>query len=89
MKIRVENTIYPLGQGPTKDKIETSRWEPTEQEILLSVDRALDRQRSDFRPLGEAADRSHTESETLCRSTGPVDRTKQRALLLQLVDRAG
>ena len=80
MKTRVENTIEPLGQDPEKDKFETSRWEPTQQKILLLVDWAVDRQRSNFRPLGKAVDRpvdrrSQAESETLCwstrRSTGP------------------
>jgi len=53
MKIRLENSIDLLGEDPTKDKTETSRWEPTQQISLLSVDRAVDRQRSDFRPLGK------------------------------------
>ena len=35
-----------------------SRWGPTQQETLLSVNRPVDRQRSDFRPLGKAVDRS-------------------------------
>ena len=104
MKTRLENKIDPLGQDPTKDKTESSRWEPTQQNFLLPVDR----QWSDFRPLGKAVDRtvdrsSQTESKTLCRSTRPVDRNKQRALALAadrpdrstevqactLVDRAG
>jgi len=46
--MRVENSIDPLAQDPTKDKTETSRWEPTQQIFLLSVDRAVDRQ-----PLGK------------------------------------
>ena len=51
MKTRLENTIDPLGQDPTKDKTESSRWEPSQQKILLPVDRPVDRQRSDFPPL--------------------------------------
>ena len=75
MKIRLENSIDPLGEDSTKDKTKTSRWEPTQQEILLSVDRAVDCQRSDFRPLGKAVDRAvdHVPKQrvkTLCRSTG-------------------
>ena len=85
MKTRLENIIDPLGQDPTKDKTESSHWEPSQQKILLPVDRP----RSNYRSLGKAVDRrgSQSESETLCRSTGPVDQTKQKALLLQPVDR--
>ena len=75
MKMRLENSIDPLGKDPTKDKTETSRWEPSQQNFLLSVDRPVDRQRLDFRPLGKAVDRTvdrrpQTESKTLCQSTG-------------------
>ena len=74
MKIRLENSIDPLGQDPTKNKNESGRWEPSQQNFLLPIDRPVDRQRSDFRPLGKTIDRtvdrgSQTESETLCRST--------------------
>ena len=59
--------------------------------ILLSVDRSIDRQRSDFRPLGIAVHRSvdhcsQPASKALCQLTGAVDRTELRAKLLQSVD---
>ena len=89
--MRLENPIEPLGEDPTKDKTETSCWEPTQQISLLSVDRAVDRQRSDFRPLGKRSTGRSTVDpkqrvKTLCRSIVPVDRKKKRALLLLPVD---
>ena len=93
MKTRLENTIEPFGQDPEKDKFETSRWEPTQQRTLLPVDRAVDHQRSDLWPLGKVVDRtvdrgSQPESENSLLIDRAVDRTQQRAMLLQTVDRA-
>jgi len=88
MKTRLENTIEPLGQDPEKDKFETSRWEPTQQKTLLPVDRAINRQRSDFRPLGKGVDRPvDRDSQPESENSMSVDRTQQRAMLLQTVGR--
>ena len=57
MKTRLENIIDPLGQDLTKDKTESSRWEPSQQKFLLPVDR----QRSDFRPLEKWSTERSTE----------------------------
>ena len=94
MKTRLENPIDPLGEAPTKNKTEYSRWRPVQQSCLLPVDRAGRPPTVGFLTVGKAVDRmvdrsSQTESYTLCRSTGPVDRNKQRALLFLPVDRAG
>jgi len=81
------NTIELLGQDSEKDKLEISRCEPTQQKILLPVDR----QRSNFRTLGKEVDRtvdrsSQPESENSLSVDRAVDRTQQRAMLLQTVD---
>jgi len=34
----------------------SARWKPTQQLWLLTVDRPVDRQRSNFRPLGRSVD---------------------------------
>ena len=40
MKTGLEKPIDPLGEVPTKNKTEYSRWQPVQQTFLLSVDRA-------------------------------------------------
>ena len=68
---RLENPIDLLGEDPTKDKTETSRWEPTQQISLLSVDRAVNCQLSDFRrPLGKRS----TGQSTVKSPRGGVNR---------------
>ena len=93
MKTLGENPKEPLGIDPEKDKQKNSRWEKLQKEILLSVDRPVDPQRSNFRPLGIAVDWSvdrfsQPESKALCRSTETIDRAQPRARLLQSVDRS-
>ena len=58
MKTWVENSKESLGKDPEKDKLEYSCWEKNQKEILLSVDRPVDQQWSNFWPLGIAVDRS-------------------------------
>ena len=69
MKIRLEKLIDSLGEAPTKNKTEYSRWQPVQQSYLLPVDR----QWSDFRPLGKRSTGRSTvypkqRVKTLCRS---------------------
>ena len=68
-----------MGEDPTKDKTETSRWEPTQQNCLLSVDRAVDRHAPLCMCAHRSTDRSTgSKSSALCfsQSTGPVDRQR-------------
>ena len=75
MKMRLENPIDPLGEDPTKDKIETSRWEPTQQKKSV-VGRPGGRPPTvGFSTVGKAVDRPvNRGSQTESKNSLSVDR---------------
>ena len=90
MKSGLEKPINPLGEVPTKNKIEYSHWQPVQQTFLLLVDRAGRPPTVGSPTVGKAVDRTvDRSSQTESVNSLSVDQNKQRALLFLPVDRVG
>ena len=89
MKTRLKRPRNSLGEIPTQIKSKSGCWKLSENSDCCRSTGPVDRQRSDFRPLGRRSigpvDRSPKQRvSSLCRSIGLVDRGKTESTALVL-----